>query len=244
MRDKLRESRRVILSSYAALADLTEFAGAGAAEKCRVLQFVSQPRLAYSAVPPLAALPSEYSLPSRFFLLPNQFWRHKNHAVVIEALRLADDPDLVVLATGPNVDYRHPHHYSELMARVATLGLSARFRHLGVVPFAHLMSLMKHAVAVINPSYFEGWSTTVEESKSLGKRILLSDIDVHREQQPERGRYFPADDARALAALLTEAWHTHDEAADLAAAKLAAERLPARTQAFGAAYQNIVLESV
>ena len=73
---------------------------------------------------------------------------------------------------------------------------------------------------------------------------MLSDIDVHREQQPERGHYFPADDAPALAELLVETWRAHDPARDEAAAAQAAAELPARTRAFGATYQAIALEAV
>lgn len=47
-------------------------------------------------------------------------------------------------------------------------------------------TLMKHAIAIINPSLFEGGSTTVEEAKSLLKVIILSGIPVHREQNPRR----------------------------------------------------------
>jgi glycosyltransferase involved in cell wall biosynthesis len=53
-----------------------------------------------------------------------------------------------------------------------------------------MISLMHHAIAVIQPSTFEGWSTSVEESKAMGKQIILSSIDVHVEQAPERGIYF------------------------------------------------------
>ena len=80
-----------------------------------------------------------------------------------------------------------------------------RFRVLGVIPFDDLSGLMLHGVALINPSHFEGWSTSVEESKSLGKRILLSDIPVHREQSPPFGVYFAPDDAEGLAQCL---WNT------------------------------------
>ncbi len=38
------------------------------------------------------------------------------------------------------------------------------------------------STALINPSQFEGWSTTVEEAKSLGVKMLLSDLEVHKEQ--------------------------------------------------------------
>jgi hypothetical protein len=37
---------------------------------------------------------------------------------------------------------------------------------------------------------FEGWSTVVEDAKSLNKFIFLSDIPVHREQNPLNVCYF------------------------------------------------------
>jgi hypothetical protein len=59
--------------------------------------------------------------------------------------------------------------------------------------------------AVLNPSRFEGWSTTVEEAKTLQRLLLLSDIPVHREQSPQFGKFFHPDDVEKLAELMLEA---------------------------------------
>ena len=63
---------------------------------------------------------------------------------------------------------------------------------------------MKYSIAVINPSLFEGWSTSVEESKIHDKQIILSSIPVHIEQSPERGYYFEAFNYIQLANILCE----------------------------------------
>jgi glycosyltransferase involved in cell wall biosynthesis len=57
---------------------------------------------------------------------------------------------------------------------------------------------MRASIAVINPSLIEGWSTTVEEAKSLGVPLILSDIPVHREQTQE-AMFFDPRSARSLA---------------------------------------------
>ncbi|MCU1281519.1 MAG: rfaG [bacterium] len=233
-RSALRDAAVVVASSAAARDDLLRFYGAGRAQ-IRVLHFVASPRMRLSDLPTKA----ELGVPPRFFHLPNQFWKHKNHAVVIEAL--AASPDVIVLATGAKEDYRNPGYYEELMARARRLGLGDRFRHLGMVSHKELIALMYYSVAVINPSLFEGWSTTVEEAKSLGKRVLLSDIAVHREQAPARGRFFPPHDASALSALLVDVWQSVDEAAEERAAAEAARTLVERQRAFAATYQEIVL---
>ena len=43
---------------------------------------------------------------------------------------------------------------------------------------------MYHSIALINPSKFEGRSSTVEQGKSMGEKIILSTIPVHKEQKP------------------------------------------------------------
>ena len=145
-----------------------------------------------------------------------------------------------MVATGPREDYRHAGLYDALVKHVDKHGLGDRFFHLGLVSFPELISLMHHSVAMINPSRFEGWSSTVEEAKSLGKRVLVSDLAVHREQDAPRARYFGVDDAKGLAHQMTAAWETHDVGTDAAAEDAAAAALPERTKAFALAYATIV----
>jgi glycosyltransferase involved in cell wall biosynthesis len=154
-------------------------------------------------------IPRDHGLPDRYFYLPNQFWQHKNHRVVIEALAIAqrEAPDMVVAASGSTIDHRDPGFYSALRDRVATLGLDRSFRFVGLVPAAHVPQLALQSVAIVNPSLFEGWSTTVEEGKSLGVPLVLSGIDVHREQAGDRARYFDPHSASSAAAALLDAWN-------------------------------------
>ncbi len=86
------------------------------------------------------------------------------------------------------------------------LGIDGQVHILGLVDHDDVLLLIRQCVALINPSLFEGWSTTVEECKSIGKRTILSDIEVHREQQPPNSRYFPPHDAEALSIVLREVW--------------------------------------
>jgi glycosyltransferase involved in cell wall biosynthesis len=126
----------------------------------------------------------EYRLPERFVFLPNQLWLHKNHLGVLSALRLLADRDeeVTVVACGNPRDYRHPAHPARVISRICELGLERRFRFLGMIPGNRIPPLMRLACAVLNPSFHEGWSTTVEEAKALGVPLLLSDIPIHREQ--------------------------------------------------------------
>lgn len=152
---------------------------------------------------------SNYKLPEHFFYLPNQFWKHKNHRIVIEALHILKQQgfDLVVAASGKPEDYRHPEHYKTLQSLVVSLGLKHNFRFLGIVPREHVFALMRSCTAMINPSLSEGWSSTVEEAKSLGVPMLLSELSVHQEQAGDSAVFFDPHEAGQLAALMSQ--HKH-----------------------------------
>ena len=140
----------------------------------------------------------KYDLPEYFFFLPNQFWQHKNHLVVLEALRRLPDT-CKVICTGSLTDYRFRNHTNNILEFITRHSLQDKFRMLGVVNRTDMLSMMRMSVCVINPSFFEGWSTTVEEAKHMGKRLVLSDIDVHKEQNPQEAVFFSADDHEQLA---------------------------------------------
>jgi len=142
-----------------------------------------------------------HDLPLEYFYLPNQFWVHKNHRVVIDALKILEERgvSVTVAASGALADYRQPALLRDLEARVAELGLQRQFRFLGLIARADVYALMRGAVAVINPSLCEGWSTAVEEARSLGAPLVLSDIDVHREQAAECAVFFDPHSPAATA---------------------------------------------
>ena len=192
-------STLVIVSSESAARDLAEFSPEHAA-KARILRFVALPP-AESAVPSRETVLTKFGIEGAYFHMANQFWVHKNHEVLLDALRILRERRVPasVVATGDQSDYRRPGHFAHLQGRAKQLGVEDRFITPGRVSIADLTSLMRHSVAVVNPSLFEGWSTGVEEAKSIGKRVLLSDIDVHREQDPPGGVFFEPHDPSGLA---------------------------------------------
>lgn len=237
------ECAAIVFSSEDARKDMLHFFAQGTA-KLEVLPFVSEVAAAADPAAEQAVL-EQYALPEKYFLVANQFWAHKNHQAIVEALALLKQSGKAVrvVASGNPADYRQSGHYEKLMERVREAGLQQMFQVVGVIPFAQLSVLMRHAVAMINPSLFEGWNTSVEEAKSLGKQVLLSDIAVHREQNPQRGFYFAPNDAGRLAELMWSMHGEFDSQAEMAAMQQAAHQFPARQREFGAQYQAMVLRT-
>jgi glycosyltransferase involved in cell wall biosynthesis len=144
-----------------------------------------------------------YGLPEKFFFLPNQFWKHKNHECVVQALRKlkAQGKEVVVAVSGKQMDPRDPDHFPRLQRIIESSGMEKSFRLLGLIPHAHIPALMRSCMALINPSTFEGWSTTVEEAKAMGTPMILSSLRVHREQSQD-ALFFEPNSPEQLAIIL------------------------------------------
>ena len=201
-RAQVMSGRHVMLSSEDARQDCERFYPATRG-RTHVVRFAIHYPLEISSVQ-ARAIADQYGLPDRFFFLPNQFWAHKNHECVIKALRLLSTKGgrVVVAASGLQVDPRHPSHFPRLKELVHDSGLERSFLLLGLIPHDHVLALMRSCSALINPSRFEGWSTTVEEAKATGTPMILSSLRVHKEQAEENALYFDTDSAYELARIL------------------------------------------
>lgn len=237
----LRNSDLVIVSSRDSLKDLTKFSPEYAS-KARVLNFVPQPKrslLEYDPERDRQVL-EKYSLPAKYFYLPNQFWKHKNHSVAFAALKglKSRGMNLTLVCSGNMSDYRNRSHTDSLVTYSHTHQLDIRF--LGMIDYDDVILLMKNARATLNPSLFEGWSSTVEESKCLGAAMILSDIPVHREQNPSRSYFFNPSSPTELATLLEELSNTASDPTESPVDKTWEER----TRRFGEQYVAIIEEAM
>src|ERR1700739_2325700 len=198
----------ILLSSQAAANAFRKYFPELLSVRTHVLPFSSVASLSVDTLS-RTELQALYPVQKPYFFLPNQFWYHKNHRVVVEALR-STPPEIRVICTGLMDDRRNPSYVPERLATVRQLGLEQRFVCLGEIPYRSMISLMRHSLGVVQPSLFEGWSTTVEEAKAIGKRIILSDIDVHLEQSPDRGGYFSPESPEDLAACMVRVYAEFD----------------------------------
>jgi glycosyltransferase involved in cell wall biosynthesis len=198
-RMQLASGRTIMLSSESALRDFRAYYPRAGNKVC-VVRFATQPPSELLNMDPREVI-TTYGLPENYFYLPNQFYRHKNHQLVVDALTILKrrGVNVVVCASGSTEDRREPGYYELVKSEIEKRGLETCFRHVGIIPLAHVYALLRASTAMINPSRFEGWSSTVEEAKSFGVPMILSDIDVHREQTAGAARYFGVDDPAALA---------------------------------------------
>ena len=189
---------------------------------------------------------NKYKIPKNYFFIPNQFWKHKNHNLIVETLKYLKDhknKDINIVLTGFSFDHRHKNHFDEINKKIKKYNIRNKYIYLGVVPYLHVMSLMFHSIAIINPSKFEGCSSSVEQAKSMGKKVVLSNINIHKEQNPSKGYYFNPGNYKELAKKLIKVCRKHNKKNDLKSITYAYKILNKRLEKYAFDYQKNVLKN-
>lgn len=230
---------KIVVSSKDALNDLKQFAPEFL-HKAHVLHFVAQiPPWIYESDP--QDICNMYNLPNKFVYLPNQFWKHKNHKTAFDAIRILKlrGIKLTLVCTGNTRDFRDELYFPKILEYISKLDIHNQVVILGLIPHDYIYMLMRQSICVLNPSFFEGWSTTVEEAKTLGKSVVLSNINVHIEQNPPEGKYFDPNNPKELADILEEVYMSKNAGPDKDLETVAKSTIDRRNQEFAKTFLKI-----
>lgn len=141
---------------------------------------------------------------TEFAYYPAQTWPHKNHIRLLEALAiLRDEHDLIV----PLVCSGHKNSFfSEISARVATLGLQSQVRFLGYLAKHQICALYDLCKVVIVATKFDPASLPIWEAFEAGKPVACSDILPLAQQTAGAALMFNHDNPRDIAAAISLVW--------------------------------------
>lgn len=149
---------------------------------------------------------SKLGLPPKYFLVSNQFHKHKNHKVVLQAIAQLKKHGqyLHVAFTGKLPAASNSPYLEELHRIIDENELNDQVTMLGMISRSEQLLLMKHSQAVIQPSLFEGWSTVIEDAIALQVPVVASNLKVNIEQLGESAVYFEAHNPEELASILED----------------------------------------
>jgi glycosyltransferase involved in cell wall biosynthesis len=167
----LRCARRIIAISGFTKKTLVERAGVDA-EKVEVVRF----GLAPADTTPARPLDD---LPGPYLYYPAATYPHKNHATLFRtyaALRQRGAIEERLVLTGARTGL-----WPRLESLIHELGLDRHVRHLGHLPASDVRRVYAGASAILFPTLFEGFGLPVLEAVELGKKIVVSRLEVFDE---------------------------------------------------------------
>jgi glycosyltransferase involved in cell wall biosynthesis len=137
-------------------------------------------------------------LPERPYLFyPAQFWAHKNHATLLEALRLLPEYRAVLVGSDKGQRGR-----VEQLAR--ELGVAHRVELHGFVPSDELVRLYRGAHALVYLSMFGPENLPPLEAMSLRCPVVVADVPGAPEQVEDGALIVPGTDPDAVAGAVRE----------------------------------------
>lgn len=127
--------------------------------------------------------------PLRYLLYPANFWKHKNHEMLLLAMGLfnqrVSDSDLKLVCTGARDE-----RFDFIRSAAQRLGLENRIVFPGYVNEPEFAALMHGCRAMIYPSLYEGFGMPVVEAQAIGKPVLCSNLTSLPEVTGGVARFF------------------------------------------------------
>lgn len=143
------------------------------------------------------------SLPSKFFFYPAQFWKHKNHEQLVRAIGYLRNklPDIkIVFAGSPK------NAFDEVKSLVSNSLLADHIIFLGYISDQDMVSIYRHARALIMPTYFGPTNIPPLEAFALGCPVAVSKIYGMPEQVGDAALLFDPTKMHEIADVMYRLW--------------------------------------
>ena len=139
----------------------------------------------------------DVKLPEEFFFYPAQFWPHKNHIRIIEALRILRDnknTKVNVVFTGADRPLK-----KYIINEINKRDLNDQIVFAGLVTSQELKYMYTRSRGLIYASLLGPNNIPPYEAVCLDKPVIISDIQGHREQMGNAALFFDPYSAEELA---------------------------------------------
>jgi glycosyltransferase involved in cell wall biosynthesis len=144
-----------------------------------------------------------YFLPAKFIFYPAQFWDHKNHVHLLQAIAdlKTEIPDIRLVLAGSKA-----HQFEAVQKRVRDLRLQDQVVFLGYVPDEDMPALYKKARALVMPTFFGPTNIPPLEAFVAGCPVAISDIYGMREQLGDAAIYFNPELPSSIGLAIRQLW--------------------------------------
>jgi glycosyltransferase involved in cell wall biosynthesis len=137
---------------------------------------------------------------SSYIFYPAQFWAHKNHRLIIDALsflRKSKKIDLYAVFSGTDCG-----NLSFILELAKKRGISDLIKYMGFVPDAEMNSYYRKSLALVMPTYFGPTNIPPLEAFSLEVPVIVSDLPGIRDQVGDAAILVSPHDSKDLAHVL------------------------------------------
>lgn len=144
-----------------------------------------------------------YNLPQKFIFYPAQFWEHKNHKRLIQAIgKLKEellDIKLVLVGSKKN-------GYESALQMIHSLSLERDVLILGYVPSSDIVGLYRRARALIMPTFFGPSNIPPLEAFAVGCPVGISNVNGIPDNIGNAALYFDPKSVQEISEVIKLLW--------------------------------------
>lgn len=138
----------------------------------------------------------KYQINGDYIYYPAQFWAHKNHVYILEALALLKEKhDTGLYAVFSGSDNGNLNH---VQAVAESLEIKNLVKYVGFVPNEEIPFLYKQSIALVMPTYFGPTNLPPLEAFQLGVPVVYSDLPGLRAQVGDAALLVDLSDPQSL----------------------------------------------
>ena len=133
---------------------------------------------------------------SPYVFYPAQFWAHKNHRLIVDALaclRKSGSGDVYAVFCGSDCG-----NLPTVLEMAKRKGVDDLVKYVGFVPDEQMSAFYKQSLALVMPSYFGPTNMPPLEAFALDTPVIVSDLPGIRDQVGDAGFLVPPDKPESL----------------------------------------------
>ena len=208
---------RVVIESQTGKNDLVRFYGVPS-EKIRVIPLYPPTQTSGYAAMDKATVEEilkRFHLPEEFIFYPAQFWYHKNHVRLMQALHYLKSRGTMVpvVLTGSSTS---TYSFKDVQKVARELNIEDQVLYLGYVSDEEIVALYKKAVALVFPSLIGPTNIPILEAMSLGTPVVCSNLFEMPDQVGDGGLTFDPFSVDDMAEKINSIWSNEGLRAELA----------------------------
>ena len=121
----------------------------------------------------------KYQIDGEYIYYPAQFWSHKNHVYIIDAIAQLRRKGITLTAVFSGSDKGNLQYILDYAQK---LNVTDWVKYIGFAPNEEIYHLYKQSVALVMPSYFGPTNIPPLEAFAIGTPVIYSDLAGLREQ--------------------------------------------------------------
>ena len=181
--NSIKHTQAILTDSETGKADVMNLYGANG-EMIYTLPYIA-PTFRDAGGNPFSIIKQMYQLPDEYFFYPAAFWPHKNHARLIEAIKVLEEQYQVQVCLVLSGSKKR--EYDNLVLLADKLGIKERVRFIGFVDEDDLLAIYKHALALVMPTFFGPTNIPILEAWQADCPVITSNLRGIREQVGDAG---------------------------------------------------------